>query len=143
MYFEEKLDKLKKDLGPKDLVIRFNDFKEIMTKIESKFLVDDLNNKYTGWIERLKEFKTLDLNIEPFEFLKTRLTKNQKYWWIYLEGSYINSRHRIFDATIKGGESLSFLFHDSPIFVIHKKYDWMIMIDKKARSIKERYIEKM
>ena len=140
MYLEEKLDRLKRELEPKDLVIRFNDFKQIMSKIESKFLIGDLNYKYSAWIERLKDFNAHDLDTEPFDFLKTRLKTDQKYWWVYVEGSHINSRHRVFDATIKGGESLSFLFHDSPIFVIHKKYEWMIMIDSKSKSIKERYI---
>jgi hypothetical protein len=142
MYLEEKLDKLKRDLFPNDLTIRYNDFKQIMSKIESKFLIDDLNFKYSGWIERLKDFKKYDLNANPFDFLKPRLIDDQKYWWIYVEGPYNNSRHWLFDATIKGGYHLSFLFSDSPIFVVHKKYDWMIMIDNKSKLIKERYIEK-
>jgi hypothetical protein len=143
MHIEEKLDLLKKDLFPDDLVIRFNEFKSIMKKIESKFLsAKDLNYPNSKWKERLKGFEKFDLTINKFELLDSKLDKGKKYWWVFLEQpDYEGSRHRIFDATLKGGKQLSYLFQLSPIFVIDKKYDWMIMIDEPNSIIMEKRIQ--
>lgn len=140
MHLEEKLDILKKELSPEHLVIRFNEFKSIIKKIDTTFLGEpDLNYPNSKWSVRLKGFQESELDMNSLSFLESRLDKEQKYWWIFLEQpEYEGSRHRIFDATLKGGKRLSHLFQDSPIFVVEKKYKWMLMIDKSKRIIKER-----
>lgn len=140
MHLEEKLDILKKELSPEHLVIRFNEFKSIIKKIDTTFLGEpDLNYPNSKWSVRLKGFQESELDMNSLSFLESRLDKEQKYWWIFLEQpEYEGSRHRIFDATLKGGKRLSHLFQDSPIFVVEKKYKWMLMIDESKRIIKER-----
>lgn len=140
MHLEEKLDLLKKELYPNDLVIRFNEFKSIIKKIESKFLgAEDMNYPNSKWRERLKGFEEYELNINQFDLLDSKLVQRKKYWWVFLDQpEYEGSRHRIFDATLKGAKRLYNLFHDSPIFVVDKKYGWMIMIDESKKIIKEK-----
>lgn len=140
MHLEEKLDLLKKELYPNDLVIRFNEFNSILKKIDSTFLGEqDLNYPNSKWRDRLKGFEEYELKINPLDFLESRLDKEQKYWWVFLDQpEYEGSRNRIFDATFKGGKHLSYLFHDSPIFVIEKKYKWMMMIDESNEIVKEK-----
>ena len=140
MHLEEKLDLLKKELYPNDLVIRFNEFKSILKKIDSMFLGEqDFNYPNANWRDRLKGFEESELKINQLDFLESRLNKGQKYWWVFLDQpEFEGSRHRIFDGTFKGGKHLSYLFHDSPIFVIEKKYNWMIMIDETTGIIKEK-----
>jgi hypothetical protein len=140
MFIEEKLDNLKQELTDKNLVIRYNDFKSIMSKIENHFLSNEnLNHKYSGWIERLKNFNENNFEEETFQLLTSKLKDNQKYWWIFVDSPcYPNSRHRVFDATLLGGQRLSFIFSESPIYIVHKKYDWMIMLDRKQKLIKEK-----
>lgn len=141
MHLEEKIDRIKNKLSSDDLVIRYTEFKSIMGKIEKYFLSNDNPNyKYNGWIERLVKFEEETYSETTFDYLRNRLNEKEKYWWIYVESpSYPNSRHRVFDATIIGGESLASVFSDSPIFIIHKKYHWMIMLDSSKKIIKERY----
>lgn len=139
MYLEEKLDLLKKELYPEHLTIRYNDFKEIIDKIESKYLhFDNLNFKYSGWKERLKDFEESSFKSDVFDFIDRQLKEKQKYWWVFVDPpNHSNSRHRIFDATTKGGKRLAVLFQDSPIFIIEKKYKWMMAIDPKNGTVKE------
>ena len=139
MHLEEKLDLLKKELYPDHLAIRFNEFKSIFKKIDSKFLGEqDLNYPNSKWKERLKGFQESELKMGQLEFLESRLEKGQKYWWIFLEQpDYEGSRHRLFDATLKGGKRLSYLFQASPIFVVEKKYQWMFMVDESKGVIRE------
>ena len=139
MYLKEKLDLIKKGLYPDDLVIRFNDFKSILKKIDSTFLGEgDPNYPASKWRDRLKGFQKFGLETNPMDFLKSRRNKGQKYWWVFLDlPENEDSRYRIFDATLKGGKQLSCLFHDSPIFVIEKKYKWMIMVDESNGIIAE------
>lgn len=140
MHLEEKLDLFKKELFPDDLVIRFNEFKSILKKIESKFLsTEGLNYPNSNWRERLNDFEKFELKINPFEFLESKLVQGKKYWWVFLDQpNYEGTKNKIFDATLKGGKHLSYLFHQSPIFIIEKKYDWMIMIDQSNGLIKEK-----
>jgi hypothetical protein len=137
MFLEEKIDLLKKQLSSADLTVRYNDFGEVMTKIEFVFLNKSLNDKFSGWLERLKDYTEETFDCDFSELLKTKLTKGQKYWWIYVEDNEPNSRHRLFDATTLGGHHLSFLFHDSPVFIVEKKYVWMLIIDREKKQIKQ------
>lgn len=137
MFLEEKLDILKNSLSEDDLSIRFTDYKSVMSKIESTFLTfNNPNYKYSGWIERIDKFEKEQLIGTFFENLLETLEDNQKYWWVFVDlPCFPNSRHRIYDATIIGGKHLSFLFTESPVFVIHKKYEWMMMFDRKAQTL--------
>ena len=140
MFIEEKIEALKKQLSDKDLKIRFTEFKAIMEKIESHFLdFSDLNYKYSGWEKRLVGFEDKPYDNSVEELLNELLLDDKNYWWIYVEPpSYPNSRHRIFDASLKGGKSLANLFYGSPIFIVDKKYFWMIAIDRKKKILRKR-----
>jgi hypothetical protein len=136
MFIEEKIDRLKQQLLPSDLTIRYNDFGEVMTKIESKFLNKHLNYKFSGWIERVKEFSEKSFGCDFLDFLDKELLKDQKYWWVFVENKEPSSRHRLFDATIVGGYRLSFLFPHSPVFIVEKKYAWMLIVDRDQKWVR-------
>lgn len=134
MFLEEKLDLLKKTLSPEHLVIRYTDYKAVINKIEARFLRKDKQYPFCGWQERFVASEVYTIEGDVFEHLKTVLLEGQKYWWVYVEDNLPSTRHRLFDATCLGGERLSYLFYNSPIFIIHKKYEWMLMIDRKTKS---------
>ncbi len=135
MFLEEKLDLLKRELPPEHLVVRYTDYKAVMNKIEARFLRKDKQYSFCGWQERFVASQVYTIEGNIFEHLNTVLVADQKYWWVYAEDELPNSRHRLFDATGYGGERLSYLFYNSPIFIIHKKYEWMFMIDRKTKSV--------
>jgi len=116
------------------------DYKSVMTKIESKFFKRTNPNYYfNGWLERFQDFKESSFEGTPFEVIGNNLLEGEKYWWIYVDAPCnANSRHRFFDATIIGGEALSYIFSESPIYIVHKKYEWMLMIDRKEKTIKKK-----
>ncbi|HEY8935568.1 MAG TPA: hypothetical protein VIM65_10130 [Cyclobacteriaceae bacterium] len=91
MFLEEKIDRLKNRLSPNDLTIRYNDFGEVMTKIESAFLNKELNYKFSGWTERLKQFSEKSFDCSFLDFLENNLQKDQKYWWVFMESRVPNS----------------------------------------------------
>jgi len=139
MFLEEKLDLLKRQLSNKDFAIRYTDYKAVMSKIEAKFLLfKSPNDRFNNWPERLKHFSKSNFSDSTFEYLKKKLTKKEQYWWVFIESPcYANSRHRLFEATLLGGESVSYLFSESPIFIIHKKYNWMIVLNRERKIIAE------
>jgi hypothetical protein len=142
MFLEEKLDRLQSYLSPDDLVIRFTEFKSIMSKIEAKFLSsEDLNYHYNGWIVRLKDFEDFAYEQSTFDYLEGMLDKDKKYWWIYVNGPEPNSRHYVFDATLKGGRSLSYVFPRGVMYIVHKKYDWMFLLNREEKTGKRRILK--
>lgn len=140
MFIEEKIDVLTKYFSAKDLTIRYTAYKSVMTKIEHKFLQNiNPNFKFCEWVERFEDYIAYNYEGKTFDFLSEKLLPNEKYWWIFVDSPcYSTSRHRLFDATILAGESLSYIFSDSPIYIVHKKYDFMLMIDRKTKCIKEK-----
>ena len=142
MFIEEKLALLKQELSKEDFTIRYTDFKSIMSKIEAKFFSSkNPSYKYNNWDKRLEGFSESSFSESTFDYLGSTLKNSNKYWWIYVDSPcYSNSRHRLFDATLVGGERLSYLFSDSPIYIVHKKYDWMMVLDRSRKIIKEQSI---
>ncbi|MDW3645731.1 MAG: GNAT family N-acetyltransferase [Bacteroidia bacterium] len=135
MFLEEKLDRLKEILSPDDLRIPFNEFYPIKSRIEAAFMsFENPNFHLNGWKERLKNYELHNFNKETFDFLAEKLPAAERYWWVFMEDpQYAMSRHMLFDASQKGGEHLSYLFHDSPIFIVDKKYRWLLMIDRREK----------
>jgi hypothetical protein len=143
MFIEEKIDILTTQFSAKDLTIRYTAYKSVMTKIEHKFLQKiNPNLKYCEWLERFKDYNAYDYQEDTFHFLAQKLLPNEKYWWIFVDSPcYSTSRHRLFDATLIAGESLSYIFHDSPIYIVHKKYEFMLLIDRKTKIVKENIVQ--
>ncbi|MBI3220883.1 MAG: hypothetical protein HYZ44_15315 [Bacteroidetes bacterium] len=137
MFLEEKIDALKRSISSKDLTIRYNDFGEVMTKIESAFLTKHMNHQFSGWTDRLKPYSEILFDGFWLDFIKKELVEDQKYWWVFTDDLDPHSRHRLFDATIVGGYHVSFLFSKSPVFIVEKKYAWMLMVDREQKSVKK------
>ena len=139
MFLEEKLDVLKKKLSPKEFQVRYNDYKQVMSRIESRFLrFDNLNYHFSGWKERLKDFQSQKYEGVTFDFLYENLEPEQKYWWVFVEGhGRPTDRHWLFDANWKGGLHLSSLFSQTPIFIVDKKYEWMWMVEPTTKTLKK------
>jgi hypothetical protein len=140
MFLEEKLDRLKKEFYPEDLVIRFNDSTAVLKKVDELFMGrQDLNHLHLNWCNRMKGFDASELKTNLGELLASRLQKGKKYWWIFMEQpEYSGSRLLLFDATLKAGKQLSHLFPTSPIFVVDKKYKWLLFIDTDLQIVKEK-----
>jgi hypothetical protein len=142
MFIEEKIDNLCRHFSTKDLVIRYTDYKVVMTKIENKFLLNiNPNFKFCEWSERLNDFTINTYEKNTYDLLTDKLLADVKYWWIFVdEPCCVSSRHRLFGATLLAGKSLSYIFSESPIYIVHKKYDWMLMVDRKAKTLREKIL---
>jgi hypothetical protein len=110
-----------------------------MKKIESVFLTKHMNHQFSGWTARLKHYSEIQFDDYWLDFIKKELVpvEDQKYWWVFTDDLDPHARHRLFDATMVGGHSMSFLFSKSPVFIIEKKYAWMLLVDREQKSVKK------
>src|SRR5688572_3373768 len=106
MYFEEKIDRLKRRFSDQDFKDPYLSGIEILKSIEKKFIVVkdiryDLNNLasgYTKWSENIKnkiEIKSLDTSELP-QWVK-RLDPNSNFWMVLTPYSTANSK-LVFDC---------------------------------------------
>jgi hypothetical protein len=139
MFLEEKIDSLKKHYSADELKVPYVDFKEIMKRIESHFIIkSDTNSAFNNWTLNLKNpEKTYTIDVGTVDFIRTELDLDKNYWWIFVEGQLPSDRHRLFDAKPTAGLRLLELFHEPAFYIVDKKYEWLIAVDAKSSTIKE------
>lgn len=124
MYWQEKIDRLKREIDPKDFKVPFTDWSTILKKIEDKFIIkENSNHPFSNWTDRLKdkckikELRTLDLETE----LK-KLTPDENYWIILTIDN--TKTNLVYDS--KPSVILKLLLlRSGDFYIVDKKYNWL------------------
>jgi hypothetical protein len=138
MFWEEKIDILKKQFPQTDFRDPYTDWPEILKKVEAKFIVKaDSNFLYSNWGDQLKNklrVRTI-LHQKVNEEIK-RLDCKSNYWVVVIQGNYPNSKHLVYDCKTNSLEALISLSL-SDFYIIDKKYIWLTFfkIDKENNEI--------
>lgn len=134
MYFEEHIERLKREFPSSDFRVPFTDATEVLRKIEKKFIKvkdiqTDLNNigQYcSNWTENLKNKTELrNINIFQIEEYLNRLDKDKKYWTILARRNNSLTKHYIYDTKLNSMMALLNIRLDD-FFIADKKYEWLI-----------------
>jgi hypothetical protein len=134
MYFEEHIERLKKEFSSSEFRVPFTEATEVLKKIENKFIKvkdiqTDLNNigQYcSNWTENLKN-KTEIKNIDIFQIKEylDRLDQDKKYWTILASRKKPSTKHYIYDTKLKSMVALLNIRLDD-FFIADKKYEWLV-----------------
>lgn len=134
MYFEEHIERLKREFPSSDFRVPFIDATEVLRKIEKKFvkvkdIQTDLNNieQYcSNWTENLKNKTELkSINIFQIKEYLNRLDKDKKYWTILARRNNSSTKHYIYDTKLSSMMALLNIRLDD-FFIADKKYEWLI-----------------
>lgn len=135
MYWEEKIDLLKKQFAASELRVPFTDWAEVMKKIESRFIVkNDSNMHFNYWGENIKQRTAVQTL--PTNRLSTKLeqlNQDENYWIVVVAGKAANSKHYIYDCKPTAIEALTGLTPND-FFIVDKKYQWLTYFQQDSSS---------
>ncbi|HEV2478273.1 MAG TPA: hypothetical protein VGS79_01360 [Puia sp.] len=124
MFWEEKIDHLKKSFTPEQFRVPFSDAISILKKIEAKFIVrTDSQYRITAWADNLKDNVRQVIREESDKEI-ARLDANTNYWVIIVLGKYTEANHYVYDcqsAAIKALVSMA----PAGFYIGDKKYQWL------------------
>lgn len=128
MFWEEKIDNLKKEFTQTDFHSPFTDWPKILKKIEAKFIIKP-NSIYhfTNWENNLKNktYIKTTLHTTTHEEIK-RLETDKNYWVVVVNGNYPTAKHLVFDCKVNSLRALlSFISAD--FYIIDKRYNWLVL----------------
>lgn len=140
MFFEEKIELLKKQFPPAHFRVPFTDASHILKAIEKRFIIvkdiaANLNNLaqyHSHWSENLRNKVTIN-SMECGEHMTCIETLDQdKNYWVVLGGPG-NWKNRIFDCKPAAINPLcSLTSYD--FFIVDKKYTWLAAFVKDAAN---------
>ncbi|MDX2302983.1 MAG: DUF6756 family protein [Microscillaceae bacterium] len=144
MYFEEHIERLKREFPSSDFRVPFTEATEVLKKIEKIFIKvkdihTDLNNtaQYcSNWTENLKNKTELkSINIFQIKEYLEGLDPNKKYWTILASKSNPSTKHYLYDTKVNSMIALLNLKLDD-FFIADKKYEWLIYfhIDREQQN---------
>lgn len=134
MYWNEKIDLIKKKYPHKDFSTPHVDRKEILKKIETKFIgrskdyydLNNFNNRFCNWWTEIKETTFVGSESEIQSLLNFAFDKKEQFWIAceFTDGIMIyKSKLEPALHLISIGQSWTDTFH-----VIQLKYDFIISI---------------
>lgn len=143
MFWEEKIDQLKKSTDPRDFRVPYSDGSGILKKIEDKFIVTSNSNyRFSNWAERIMS-KTIVRNLlasdmtDEFE----NLAPNKNYW-VVLSRDEVGSKNLVYDCKPTVIDKLIKLW-GRDFYVVDKKYSWLIYFRYNEGESKSSNPEKM
>jgi hypothetical protein len=130
MYWQEKIDRLKKSFSPREFQDRYTDWPQILKKIEAKFVKKYYSSyHFSNWSENLKN-KILIRTIsdkEVFVEIK-KLLPNQNYWVVLVSGTEAAAKHLVYDCSPNSMEALLSMT-STDFYIIDKAYKWLISFE--------------
>ena len=127
MYWEEKIEYLKKEFPQKEFSFPFHDWVNIMKKMEDRFLKkEDMNYHFSSWGNQIKD-KVMITTIEWKNLLTAlaSLPDSSNYWVVIVLDQSSLGKHYLYDCSIKSIPSLVSLQNNS-FFIVDKKYNWFV-----------------
>jgi hypothetical protein len=131
MFWEEKIDRLKKIFPDSDFRNPFTDWSDILRTIEAKFIIkEDSAYHFTNWADRIKErtpVRTIPRQMIHEEIAK--LDRGQNYWLVITTDDTPTAKHLVYDCKTNALEAiLSMIAGD--FYIVEKKYGWLAYFKK-------------
>lgn len=131
MFWEEKIDIIKKKYKDEDFKVPFTNWSEILNEIEKRFIVKESSQDYyKNWIRKIKDKKQIQIitNSLLIDYSKVLgITKN--FWVVIVSGNLGDRRHLVYDCKPFVITDL-IKISDTSLFIVDKKYDWLVCFEK-------------
>jgi len=125
MFWDEKIEVLKKKFPQDQFRIPFSDWSDILKKIETKFLKRSREYRFTYWSEYLKE--KAPIRIIPRQEIGreiAKLSSRQNYWVIIACDNAPTTEHLVYDCKIDAAKALLSIA-PADFYLGDKKYAWL------------------
>ncbi len=125
MFWEEKIERLKKETDSTDFKVTFTDWSTILKKIEDKFVVKE-NSDFTlsNWDNRIKnKIKIKDILTANIDNELDRLDPQENYWTV-LTRDKADFKNLVYDSKPEVIKKLNGLW-DGDFYIVDKKYNWL------------------
>ncbi len=126
MYWEEKVDRLKKEFSSSDFGIPFTEWQDIFKKIEANFIIKNNSNfQHTNWSgcikhkNLIKQTSTRTLSSEL-----DKLDRDKNYWAVLTIGTQPTAKQLIYDCKPTVISRLAML-SGADFYIVDKKYAWL------------------
>lgn len=125
MFWEEKIDILKKKYSSFDFRVHFSNWSEILKNIENRFVLKENDSySFSNWADRIKSKElVVEASLNRVQYFVDRLNKSQNYWIVLPLGQEPTSKHMVYDC--KPSVILEIAnMSKSDFFIVEKKYSW-------------------
>ena len=125
MFWDEKIEVLKKKFPQDQFRIPFSDWSSILKKIETKFFKHGWEYRFTYWSECLKgkaPIRIISRQAIAQEIAK--LGSRQKYWVIIARDNPPTTEHFVYDCKVDAMKALLSIA-PSDFYLGDKKYEWL------------------
>lgn len=125
MFWEEKIERLKKETDSTDFKVPFTDWSTILKKIEDKFVAKENSDfTFSNWDNRIKnKVKIKGILTANIDNELDRLDQQQNYW-IVLTKDRANFKNIVYDSKPTVIKKLNRLW-DGNFYIVDKKYNWL------------------
>ena len=137
MYFEEKIEQIKKEFSSSEFKIPFNDATQILKTIETHFIRqkdisksrNNVSQNCNEWASNMKEKEMIE-SIQPqniHDFLN-KFEPENNYWLVIAWRENPQIKHQIYDTKLNALKVVVSI-HQNHFFIIDKKYKWLYFFD--------------
>jgi hypothetical protein len=125
MFWEEKIERLKKETDSTDFKVPFTDWSTILKKIEDKFIVKENSDfTFSNWDNRIKnKIKIKDILTAHIDNDLNRLDQQENYWTV-LTKDKADFKNMVYDSKPGVIKKLNTLW-DGDFYIVDKKYNWL------------------
>lgn len=138
MFWEEKIDALKRIYTQEQFRVPFTTWPGILKKIEDKFIIKDWSQlQFVLWSGNLKQetpIKTLPWHALDQEI--SNLVEDSHYWVIFVLSSDPTSPHYLYDCQPLPMRQLVSMA-PADFYIVDKRYNWLtyFKVDRKRKEV--------
>jgi hypothetical protein len=135
MYWEEKIDRLKKETDPTDFKVPFTDWSTILKKIEDNFIIKENSDFiFSNWDSRLKEQRRIKKILTANIVGELDKFDSKQSYWIVLTRDKADFKNLVYDSKPTVIKILSGLW-DGDFYIVDKKYNWLTYFKRNNTDI--------
>jgi hypothetical protein len=127
MFWQEKIDRIKKQFSQDEFRVPFSDWRGILKKMEARFVISSKPAyRYTNWSEGLKERVVLrKIAHQAIPKAMSTLDPAKNYWVVIVLGNASMAQHLVYDCK---PAAMEYLVAIAPgdFFIGDKKYQWLV-----------------
>ena len=127
MFWEEKIDQVKKKFSQDEFRVPFSDWSGIMKKMEARFVISSKPDyQYTNWSEGLKEKVVLrKIAHQAIPTVISTLDPATNYWVVIVLGDASMAQQFVYDCKPAAIEHLAAIA-PGDFYIGDKKYQWLV-----------------
>ncbi|AYB33342.1 hypothetical protein [Chryseolinea soli] len=137
MYWEEKIERLKKTTDPKDFRDPFTEGLDILKKIHDRFLTTytlDYNEGFQNWPDGLKDKEKVKELLPPHLHWELTVLDPKQNYWIVLAEALPGKTARVYDAKPAVILTLVSLWQVD-FYIGDKKYNWLVHFKRSPDNV--------